>query len=172
MSETFEELYAKQLKDVFKTQAQQQIEQGADALSSSRAYAEQGKPEFTLAFLLFIDLPEDEKRELFARSYECRAALSEKKAQQLDIQFHRSFPLIKLDAQKDRQVARSIRQGKSLRSTLLARLRFAVQSLLPALRSPLPHPQCHFARPFFYHSLSLQLPRNRHLLDSSSVRPG
>ncbi len=117
MSETFEELYAQQLKDVFKTQAQQQIDHGADALASSRAYAEQGKPEFTLAFLLLIDLPEGEKRELLAHSYERRAVLSEKKAQQLDIQFHRPFPLIKLEAQKDRQVARSIRQGKEVRTS-------------------------------------------------------
>ena len=117
MSETFEELYAQQLKDVFKTQAQQQIDQGADALASSRAYAQQGKPEFTLAFLLLIDLPEGEKRELLAHSYERRAVLSEQKAQQLDIQFHRSFPLIKLDAQKDRQAARSIRQGKEVRTS-------------------------------------------------------
>ena len=117
MSATFEELYAQQLKDVFKTQAQQQIDQGADALASSRAYAEQGKPEFTLAFLLLIDLPEGEKRELLAHSYERRAALSEIKAQQLDIQFHRSFPLIKMEAQKDRQVARSIREGKEVRTS-------------------------------------------------------
>ena len=117
MAETFEELYAQQLKDVFKTQAQQQIDQGADALASSRAYAEQGKPEFTLAFLSLIDLPEGEKRELLAHSYERRAVLSEQKAQQLDIQFHRSFPLIKLDAQKDRQTARSIRQGKEVRTS-------------------------------------------------------
>jgi hypothetical protein len=115
LSETFEELYAKQLKDVFKIHAQQQLDQGADALASSRTYADQGKPEFTLAFLLLIDLPEDEKRELLAYAYERRAALSEEKAQQLDIQFHRSFPLIKLDAQKDRQAARSIRQGKEVR---------------------------------------------------------
>ena len=112
VSETFEELYAPQLKDIFKTHAQQQLDQGADALVSSRIYAEQGKPEFTLAFLLLIDLPEDEKRELLAHAYERRAALSVEKARQLDIQFHRSFPLIKLEAQKDRQVARSIREGK------------------------------------------------------------
>ncbi|HYX48824.1 MAG TPA: hypothetical protein VE843_03730 [Ktedonobacteraceae bacterium] len=112
MAEAFEELYAQQLKDVFKVQAQEQIEQGADAVACSRAYAEQGKPEFTLAFLLHVNLPEEEKRELLAHSYERRATLSEKKAQQLDIQFHRSFPLIKLEAQKDRQVARSIRQGE------------------------------------------------------------
>ena len=112
MTESFEALYAQQLKEVFKTQAQQQIEQGADALVSSRAYAEQGKPEFTLAFLLLADLPEDEKRELLAYSYERRAVLSELKAKQLDVQFHRTFPLIKIEAQKDRQVARAIRRGE------------------------------------------------------------
>jgi hypothetical protein len=114
MSETFEELYASQLKDVFKTHARQQLDQGADGLASSHAYADQGKPEFTLAFLLLIDLPENEKRELLARAYERRAALSEEKAQQLNIQFHRPFPLIKLEAQKDRQAARSLRQGKNV----------------------------------------------------------
>ncbi len=111
MTETFEEQYAQQLKEVFKTQAREQIEQGADALESSRAYAEQGKPEFTLAFLLLADLSEEDKRELLAYSYERRAVLSEIKAKQLDIQFHRSFPLIKIEAQKDRQVASAIRRG-------------------------------------------------------------
>ena len=115
MPDTFEEFYSSQLKDVFKTHAQQQLDQGADGLASSRAYAEQGKPEFTLAFLLLIDLPENEKRELLAYAYERRAKLSEEKAQQLNIQFHRPFPLIKLEAQKDRQAARSIRQGKHVR---------------------------------------------------------
>ncbi len=108
----FEEQYAQQLKEVFKIQAQEKVEQGADALASSRAYAEQGKPEFTLAFLLLADLPEDEKRELLAYSYERRAVLSDMKAKQLDIQFHRSFPLIKIEAQKDRQLASAIRRGK------------------------------------------------------------
>jgi len=112
VSETFEELYGQQLKEVFKTQAREHIEKGADALESSRAYAEQGKPEFTLAFLLLADLPEDEKRELLAHSYERRAVLSEMKAKQLDVQFHRSFPLIKIEAQKDRQLARTIRRGE------------------------------------------------------------
>jgi hypothetical protein len=112
VSETFEELYTPQLKDVFKTHAQQQLNQGVDGLASSHAYAEQGKPEFALAFLLLIDLPENEKRELLAHAYERRATLSEEKAQQLNIQFHRSFPLITLEAQKDRQAAHAIRQGK------------------------------------------------------------
>ena len=116
MTETFEELYAPLLKDVFKTHAQKQLDLGVDALASIRVYAEQGKPEFTLAYLLLIDLPEDEKRELLAYSYERRATLSEQKAKQFNTQFHRPFPLIKLEAQKDRIAARSIRQGKQVRT--------------------------------------------------------
>jgi hypothetical protein len=111
---TFEERYTSELKDVFKIHAQEQLDRGADGLAASRAYAEKGKPEFTLAFLLLIDLPEHEKRELLAYAYERRAILSEEKAQQLNIQFHRPFPLIQLEAQKDRQAARSIRQGRDL----------------------------------------------------------
>jgi predicted nucleotidyltransferase len=116
VSETFEELYAPLLKDVFKTHAQKRLDQGDDALVSARAHAEQGKPEFALAFLLLLDITEDEKREIFARAYERRATLSEEKAEQLNSQFHRPFPLIKLEAQKDRMNARSIRQGKRVRS--------------------------------------------------------
>lgn len=117
MPETFEKLYTPLLKQVFTTKAQQMLAAGADGLITAHAYAEQGKPEFVLAFLLLIDLPEDEKRELFAHAYERRATLSEKKAEQLDLQFHRPFPLIKLEAQKDRITARSIREGKRIRST-------------------------------------------------------
>lgn len=116
MSETFEELYAPLLKEVFTARARRQLEEGADALLSARAYAEQGKPDFVLAFLLLVDLPEEEKRELFAYAYEQRAKLSEEKAEQMNAQFHRPFPLIKLEAQKDRMAARSIRQGRHLRT--------------------------------------------------------
>lgn len=117
MPETFEKLYAPLLKEVFTTKAQQMLSAGADGLITARAYAEQGKPEFVLAFLLLIDLPEGEKRELFAHAYERRAILSEQKAEQLNLQFHRPFPLIKLEAQKDRLSARSIREGKRVRSS-------------------------------------------------------
>ena len=67
MSETFEELYTPLLKDVFKIHAQKQLDQGDDGLVSARAYAEQGKPEFALAFLLLLDITGDEKREILAR---------------------------------------------------------------------------------------------------------
>ncbi|HZU70544.1 MAG TPA: hypothetical protein VFA09_24945 [Ktedonobacteraceae bacterium] len=115
MPGTFAELYAPLLKEVFTTKAQQMLSAGADGLITARAYAERGKPEFALAFLLLIELPEDEKRELFAYAYERRAVLSEEKAAQYTLQFHRPFPLIKLEAQKDRMTARSIREGKRVR---------------------------------------------------------
>lgn len=111
----FAELYSKLLKDVFTEQAQQQLEQGADGLTCADAYAEQGKPEFALAYLLLINLSDDVKRDILARSYERRAELSEEKADAFDRQFHRPFPLIKLEAQKDRTAAQQIRQGKRVR---------------------------------------------------------
>jgi len=115
MSNTFAELYSPLLKEVFTVQAQQQLAQGADGLTCALAYAEHGKPEFTLAYLLLIDLSEEEKRELLALSYERRAILSEEKAEALSQQFRRPFPLIKLEAQKDRVAANQVRQGRRVR---------------------------------------------------------
>lgn len=111
MSNTFEEQYAPMLKEVFTTHARQQLQQGAAGLALARSYAEQGKPDFALAFLLLLDIPDEEKREALAHAYERRAWLSEEKARQLDKQFHRSFPLIKLETQKDRKLASAIRGG-------------------------------------------------------------
>lgn len=114
MSETFASLYAPALKEVFIEQAQQQIAQGADPLVSAHSYAELGKPEFTLAFLLLIEQPEEEKRETLAQAYERRAALSQEKAQAYSAQFHRPFPLIKLDARKDLLAAAAVRQNQPI----------------------------------------------------------
>jgi hypothetical protein len=113
MSKTFEEQHAPTLKEVFSSHARQRLQQGADGLALARTYAEQGKPDFALAFLLLLDMPEDEKRETLAHAYEQRARLSEEKAKQLDKQFHRSFPLIKLEAQKDRKLAHAIRSEQA-----------------------------------------------------------
>ncbi len=112
----FEELYTPLLKnDVFTVQARENMAQGADGLTCALAYAEQGKPEFTLAYLLLIDLADEEKREILAVSFDKRASLSEEKAEQFDRQFHRPFPLIKLEAQKDRLSAQQVRQGRRVR---------------------------------------------------------
>jgi hypothetical protein len=116
MPNTFAELYAPLLKnDVFTMQAQENIAQGADGLTCALAYAEQGKPEFTLAYLLLITISDKEKQEILAVSYDQRANISDEKAEQFDQQFHRPFPLIKLEAQKDRLAAQQVRQGKRLR---------------------------------------------------------
>lgn len=113
MSDTFEEQFAPLLKEVFTAHAQEQLRQRADGLALARGYAEQGKPDFALAFLLLVDIPDDEKREVLALAYEQRARFSEEKARQFDRQFHRSFPLIKLEAQKDRRLAKAIRGGQA-----------------------------------------------------------
>jgi len=116
MPNTFAELYASLLKnDVFTVKAQENLNQGADGLTCALAYAEQGKPEFTLAYLLLIELSDNEKREILAVSYDQRAKISEAKAEQFDQQFHRPFPLIKLEAQKDRLSAQQVRQGRHVR---------------------------------------------------------
>ena len=62
MPSPFVDLYASLLKnDVFTVQAQENIAQGADGLTCALAYAEQGKPEFTLAYLLLTDISDEEK---------------------------------------------------------------------------------------------------------------
>lgn len=116
MPNTFAELYAPLLKsDVFVKQARQNIERGADGLTCALAYAEQGKPEFTLAYLLLIELTESEKREILATSFEQRAAISNAKADEFDSKFNRPFPLIKVEAQKDRLAANQVRLGRRVR---------------------------------------------------------
>jgi hypothetical protein len=123
MPETFSELFASLLKnDVFTSQASDNINQGADGLTCALAYADQGKPEFTLAYLLLIGISDKEKQEILAVSYDQRAKNSEQKAELFDLQFHRSFPLIRLDAQKDRLAAQHIRQGRRVRSESATRL--------------------------------------------------
>ncbi len=112
MSDTFEALYSTRLKAVFTEQARQQIALGAESLPSAQAYAELGKPDFALAFLLLTECTEEEKREVLAHAYERRAALSQTKASELSVQFHRPFPLIQLEARKDLLAAQSVRQGE------------------------------------------------------------
>src|SRR5579884_1948600 len=115
MPEQFNELYHELLKDVILQKAREHIEQGGDALSCADVYADQGKPDFVLAYLLLTDASDEMKRDIFAHSYEQRAIISEEKAEEFDKQFHRPFPLIKLEAQKDRLSAQQVRQGRRVR---------------------------------------------------------
>jgi hypothetical protein len=117
MPEHFNELYHELLKDVILEKAREHIEQGGDALSCADVYADQGKPDFALAYLLLTDASDEVKRDIFAHSYEQRAIISEEKAESFDKQFHRPFPLIKLEAQKDRMAAQHVRQGRRIRKS-------------------------------------------------------
>jgi hypothetical protein len=115
MSDTFHDRYADPLNIVFLERARQQLAQGEDGLASANAYADQGKPDFALAYLLLVDQPEEVKRDILARAYERRAIISDEKAMEFDRLYHRPFPLIKLEAQKDRMSAQQVRQGKKVR---------------------------------------------------------
>ncbi|HEY7415039.1 MAG TPA: hypothetical protein VH593_07590, partial [Ktedonobacteraceae bacterium] len=117
MQESFDELYRGLSKDIFLEKAREQLSQGQNALSRADTYAGQGKPDFVLAFLLLSNAADDVKRDIFARSYERRAVLSDEKAASFDQQFHRAFPLIKLGAQHDRMSAHQVRQGKRIENS-------------------------------------------------------
>jgi hypothetical protein len=114
MHNTFDELYSSLSKDVFLERAREQQEQGADGLVCANAYADEGKVDFALAHLLLSAAPDDVRRDILARAYERRATLSDEKAEDFARQYHRSFPLIKLEAQKDRLSAQQVRQQKPI----------------------------------------------------------
>lgn len=110
----FETQYRPLLRDACVEIVRQDISAGGDATAQARAYAERGKPDFTLAYLLESDLGAPEKRELYAAAHERRAALTEQRARQFSRQFARPFPLLFTDAAKDRALARQIRSGRAV----------------------------------------------------------
>src|ERR1700733_1878551 len=115
MPGSFNDLYNNLPNAVFLGKARQQLEQGVDGLACADAYADQGKPDFTLAHLLLVDAPDELKRDILARSYERRAEITYEKSDAFAQQFHRPFPLVRLEAQKDRMSAQQVRQGKRVR---------------------------------------------------------
>ena len=110
----FATLYTAQAREAIRTVARETLAGGANAVAQAREYAERGKPDFTLAYLLECDLPEEEKRSLYADAFERRATLTESKAREFDRQFHRPFPLLTSDAAQDRGRARLVREGKRM----------------------------------------------------------
>ncbi len=114
MSETpgFAALYASQEREAIRDLARGELERGADAAERARDYAEKGKPDFTLAFLLAGDLSDGERRAIYAEAFERRAARTEAKARELDKTFHRAFPMLFSDAAQDRGLARRVRDGR------------------------------------------------------------
>ena len=111
---SFEALYRSLLRPAIGEIAQQEVATGADAAKQAQVYTERAKPDFTLAYLLLADLPDDEKRTLYAQAHERRPAYIEQKARQFDREFHRPFPLLFQEAAKDRALARRIRAGQSI----------------------------------------------------------
>lgn len=110
----FDALYAAQAREAIRALAHEALAGGADAAAQAQAYAERGKPDFALAYLLESALPDDEKRALYAEAFERRAVLTERKAREFDAQFHRPFPLLTSDAAQDRGRARQVREGKRI----------------------------------------------------------
>lgn len=114
----FDTQYRAHNKEVFREVVSRDVADGHEPRQRAHEYAERGKPEFVLAYLLICDLPDAEKRELYARAYEQRARLAERRADEFDRRFHRPFPLIRLEASKDRMTAQRIRAGGNLRPGL------------------------------------------------------
>jgi hypothetical protein len=110
--------YRAHSKPVFGEIVARELSAGHDAAERARDYVHRGKPDFVLAYLLVANLPDDQKRELYALAFERRAELSEQKADEMDRRFHRPFPLVRLEAAKDRTTAGRIRAGGSLRPGL------------------------------------------------------
>jgi hypothetical protein len=117
-SPPFAAQYAAYNRDVFREAARRALEAGGDALALAREYAARGKPEFVLAYLLVASAPDDEKRALYAGAFDARGANTEARADEFDRRFHRPFPLLRLEASKDRATAARIRSGGSLRPGL------------------------------------------------------
>jgi len=107
--QSFAALYRSLLRPAIEEIAQRQVTDGVDAGEQAREYTERGKPDFSLAYLLLADLPDEEKRALYAQAHERRSAYIEQKARQFDRQFARPFPLLFQEAAKDRALARRIR---------------------------------------------------------------
>jgi hypothetical protein len=115
---SFADQFAQHNRDVFREAVNRELAAGGDPLALAREYAVRGKPEFVLAYLLVATVPDAEKRALYADAYEARATRTEQRADEFDQRFHRPFPLLRLEASKDRATAARIRSGGSLRPGL------------------------------------------------------
>jgi hypothetical protein len=111
---SFATQYQSMAKDVFIHLVQDDLARGTPAEAQARRYGERGKPDFVLAYLLSCDLSDDEKRELLAESYDQRAALTRKRAEEFSLKFHRDFPLLLTEASHDHQMAEQIRAENTM----------------------------------------------------------
>lgn len=109
----FDELYRAQARQPILDIAAEKIASGASAEAEAQEYAERGKPDFVLAYLLGSAIPDARKRDLYATAHERRAVSIEQRAREFDHRFHRAFPLLETEAANDRVTARRIRAGMS-----------------------------------------------------------
>jgi hypothetical protein len=111
----FDTQYRPLLREAFVTIVRDDLHSGADPAAQARAYAERGKPDFALAYLLVSEQSDDQKRAVYAQAHERRAAIIEQRARQFSQEFHRPFPLLFTEAAKDRALARQIRTGRGIK---------------------------------------------------------
>lgn len=107
----FDTLYRSQARQAILDIVAEDLAAGADAEAQAQRYAEKGKPDFVLAYLLDTALPDERKRELYAVAHEQRAIYIQQRAREFDQRFHRAFPLLETEATNDRVMARRIRAG-------------------------------------------------------------
>lgn len=107
----FDALYRSEARQAILDIAAGELAKGASADDKAAYYAEKGKPDFVLAYLLDSPIPDEAKRELYATAHERRAVYIEQRAREFDHRFHRAFPLLETEAANDRVTARRIRAG-------------------------------------------------------------
>lgn len=113
-SVSFAEQYAPLTKEVFRRIAEDALREGKDLDELASRYAELGKPDFALAYLLAGQLPDGARREVYALAYRKRADFTEERAHTFDRKYHRPFPLLLNDAANDRVSARRVLAGLPL----------------------------------------------------------
>jgi hypothetical protein len=107
----FDELYRGEAREAILAIVADDLGTGASAEAEAQRYAEKGKPDFVLAYLLDSTIPDARKREIYAAAHERRALYIEQRAREFDRRFHRPFPLLATEAAIDRVKARRIRAG-------------------------------------------------------------
>ena len=107
----FDDLYRGEARRAILTIVADDLAGGASAEAQAQRYAEKGKPDFVLAYLLGSAIPDERKRDLYANAHEQRAVYIEQRAREFDRRFHRPFPLLATEAANDRVMARRIRAG-------------------------------------------------------------
>ena len=112
---TFVEQYGLQAREAVVEAVNADLATGADAQAQARAYAERGKPDFVLAYLLSptldTSLSDASKRTLYALAHERRADYTEQRAREFERKYHRDFELLYVEAKHDRALATQIRAG-------------------------------------------------------------